>query len=95
MSAKYVEQADCSFDPSQSYACYKIPPTMDASCPTTIPMAGTACSVAMCTVCNVGGMYLDSSSMMKTGYCICPSGASPKWTCAATNAWPCPNGTGC
>jgi hypothetical protein len=40
-------------------------------------------------------MYLDSSSMMKTGYCVCPSGASPKWTCAATNAWPCPNGTGC
>lgn len=89
----YAEMSGCSFDPSMNYSCYKIPTAMDATCPTTIPMAGQACTVASCVVCNVGGMYLDTSSAMKTGYCVCQ--ASGKWTCAATTAWPCPGGTGC
>jgi hypothetical protein len=89
----YMEMSGCSFDPGMNYSCYKIPTALDASCPTTIPQAGQACTVATCVVCDVGGMYLDTSSMMKTGYCVCQ--ASGKWTCAATNAWPCPGGTGC
>jgi hypothetical protein len=89
----YMEMSGCSFDPSMNYACYKIPTPVDASCPTTIPQAGQACTVDTCVVCNVGGMYLDTSSATKTGYCVCQ--ASGKWTCAATNAWPCPGGTGC
>ena len=93
MTGAYMEMSGCSFDPSISYACYKIPTALDATCPTTTPQAGQACTVATCVVCNVGGMYLDTSSAMKTGYCVCQ--ASGKWTCAATNAWPCPGGTGC
>src|SRR5450631_2208063 len=89
----YAEMSGCSFDPSVNYTCYKVPATLDASCPTTTPQAGQACTVASCVVCNVAGMYLDTSSAMKTGYCVCQ--ASGKWTCAATNAWPCPGGTGC
>jgi len=89
----YAEMSGCSFDPSMSYACYKIPTTLDATCPTATPMAGQACTVAACVVCNVAGMYLDTSSAAKTGYCVCQ--ASGKWTCAATTAWPCPGGTGC
>jgi hypothetical protein len=89
----YMEMSGCSFDPSMNYACYKISTPLDATCPTTIPQAGQACTVATCVVCNVGGMYLDTSSGMKGGYCVCQ--ASGKWTCAATNAWPCPGGTGC
>ena len=89
----YTEMSGCSFDPSMNYSCYKIPTTMDATCPTTTPMAGQPCTVASCVVCNVAGMYLDTSSATKTGYCVCQ--ASGKWTCAATTAWPCPSGTGC
>jgi hypothetical protein len=92
-SAAYVEMSGCSFDPSMSYACYKIPTPLDATCPTTTPQAGQACTVAPCVVCNVGGMYLDTKSASQTGYCVCQ--ASGKWTCAATTAWPCPGGTGC
>jgi hypothetical protein len=88
----------CSFDPSKDYSCYKIPTTQDPSCPTTTPMSGAACTVAQCVLCNVGGMYLDSTSAMKTGYCVCQ--ASGKWSCATSssttsNAWPCPGNTGC
>ncbi len=93
-SAMYAEAA-CGFDPSQSYACYKIPTTMDPTCPTTPPMASSACpaNFATCVVCNVGGMYLDSKGTSQTGYCVCQ--ASGKWTCASTTAWPCPGNTGC
>jgi len=89
----YMEMSGCSFDPSTNYSCYKVPTPLDASCPTTIPQAGQACTVNTCVVCNVGGMYLDTTSAMKPGYCVCQS--SGKWTCAATTAWPCPGGTGC
>jgi hypothetical protein len=92
-SSAYVEMSGCSFDPSMNYACYKIPATLDATCPTTTPQAGQACTVATCVVCDVGGMYLDTKSASQTGYCICQ--ASGKWSCASTTAWPCPNGTGC
>ena len=89
----YAEMSGCSFDPSMNYSCYKIPTPLDATCPTTTPQAGQACTIATCVVCNVAGMYLDTSSAMKTGYCVCQ--ASGKWSCAATTAWPCPSGTGC
>jgi pilus assembly protein FimV len=95
MGGTYAEMSGCTFDPNGTFSCYKIPATMDASCPTTAPMAGASCSQAPCTVCNVNGMYLDSKSASKMGYCVCPMGASPKWTCAANAAWPCPSGSGC
>jgi hypothetical protein len=97
MSGMYAEMSGCSFDPSADYSCYKIPTTQSASCPTSAPpQASQSCSgVPMCTVCSMNGMYLDSGGSPKTGYCVCPSGASPKWTCAANNAWPCPSGNGC
>ena len=94
----YVEQSGCSFLPGDM-SCYKIPTTMDPTCPTEVPQASTACNVAPCTLCNVNNGYLDSSGTAKTGYCVCspPSattGAS-KWSCASSTAWPCPAGQGC
>ncbi len=89
----YVEQSGCSFPTDVDYSCYKIPATIDASCPTTTPQASQACSVAECVLCNVGGNYLDSGSNSKQGYCVCTS--SGKWSCASTTAWPCPAGQGC
>jgi hypothetical protein len=99
MNGAYVEQSGCSFPSDADYSCYKIPATIDPSCPTTAPMASSACTgVAACTLCNVGGNYLDSTGASKAGYCVCPaagtSGVS-KWSCASTTAWPCPNGMGC
>jgi hypothetical protein len=93
----YVEQSGCSF-PDGDYACYKIPTTVDASCPTEVPQATMPCEVAMCTPCNVGGNYLDSSGASKMGYCVCPmagDSGSRKWSCASATAWPCPLGKGC
>lgn len=92
----YVEQSGCSFPPGD-YSCYKIPTAIDASCPTTAPQASQACSVAPCTPCNVGGMYLDSSGNSKAGYCVCPASTTgtSKWSCASTTAWPCPGNSGC
>jgi hypothetical protein len=93
----YAEQSGCSFA-DMDYACFKIPATVDASCPTTAPQATMPCEVAACTSCSVGGNYLDSSGASKTGYCVCPmAGASGmrKWSCASTTAWPCPAGRGC
>ena len=94
----YVEQTGCSFPPGD-YSCYKIPTTIDATCPTTAaPQASTACSVADCVPCNLNGNYLDSSSATKQGYCVCPAtsaGTPGKWTCASTAAWPCPQSQGC
>jgi len=91
----YLEMSSpaCSYDPSMSYACYKIPTTQDPSCPATIPQASTACTLNTCVVCNLNGMYLDSKGASQTGYCVCQ--ASGKWTCASTNAWPCPGSNGC
>jgi hypothetical protein len=94
----YVEQSGCSFPTGVDYSCYKIPATISATCPTTIPQASMPCSVEPCTLCNVGGEYLDSTSTMKTGYCVCPAGtatAPSSWSCASATAWPCPAGEGC
>ena len=45
----YVEQSGCSFLTGQDYSCFKIPATIDPSCPTTVPQASTVCTVAACT----------------------------------------------
>jgi hypothetical protein len=93
----YVEQSGCSF-PDGDYACYKIPTTVDPSCPTTPPQATKPCEVAMCTPCNAGGNYLDSSGASKMGYCVCPMAGDSgmrNWSCASATAWPCPLGKGC
>jgi hypothetical protein len=93
----YVEQSGCSFPPGD-YSCYKIPPSIDPSCPIDAPQAITTCSVAPCTLCNVNGGYLDSTGAAKTGYCVCPEPSSTgvsKWSCAGTTSWPCPAGQGC
>jgi hypothetical protein len=94
----YQEQTGCSFPTGIDYSCYKIPTTIDPSCPTTVPQANTPCTVADCVPCNVNGGYNDSSGAAKTGYCVCPAtaaGTPGKWTCASTTAWPCPAGQGC
>lgn len=102
----YVEQSGCNFLPNTDYSCYKIPTTMDPSCPTLVPQASTPCngadagvSVPTCTLCNVNGGYLDSSGAAKTGYCVCPTPSATtgtaKWSCASSTAWPCPAGQGC
>ena len=87
----------CHFPPAD-YACYKIPATVDTTCPATPPQASMDCTVAACTPCNAGGSYLDSSGATKTGYCVCPAAGasgSRKWSCASATAWPCPGNTGC
>lgn len=92
----YAESSSCGY-PSGDYSCYKIPTTVDPTCPTTAPQASSACSVAPCTLCNVSGGYLDSTGAAKTGFCVCPASTSGtgKWSCASTTAWPCPQGNGC
>jgi hypothetical protein len=94
----YVEQSGCTFPPDLDATCYKIPEMIDASCPAMPPQASQPCTVAACTLCNVGGNYLDSTGASKVGYCVCPapgtSGTS-KWSCASATAWPCPAGKGC
>ena len=93
----YAEQSGCTFPAANDYSCYKLPATPSAACPATPPQASMPCSVAACTPCNAGGMYLDSTGTSKPGYCVCPastSGAS-KWSCASSTAWPCPAGKGC
>jgi hypothetical protein len=89
----YAEQSGCSFPTGVDYSCYKIPATIDASCPTTTPQASQACTVATCTPCNVNDSYLDSGGNSKQGLCVCTS--SGKWSCASYTAWPCPAGQGC
>jgi len=98
----YAEQSGCTFPDTLDAACYKLPAAQDASCPATAPMASTECTVAPCTLCNGGGgptgTYLDSKGASKIGYCVCPApGASgtSKWSCASTDAWPCPGAKGC
>jgi len=93
----YVEQAGCNF-PAGDYSCFKIPATLDPTCPTTAPQANTPCTVADCVLCSdPAGGYLDSTGAAKTGYCVCPNtSAGPgKWSCASSTAWPCPAGQGC
>ena len=98
----YAEQSGCTFPPTLDAACFKLPAAQDATCPTAPPMASAVCTVAPCTLCNGGGgptgTYLDSKGASKVGYCVCPAaGASgmSKWSCASTDAWPCPGGKGC
>jgi hypothetical protein len=103
MAGLYAEQSGCSFPDNLDASCYKIPATVDPSCPATAPMASdpAGCNVAACTLCSVSGMYLNSTGMSKPGYCVCPAAdpANPtklrKWSCASTTAWPCPDGEGC
>jgi len=97
MSGIYAEMSGCSF-PSGDYSCYKIPATIDPSCPSTTPQSGQPCAVAECVLCNVGGNYLDSGGNPKTGYCVCPppnEKGNQSWSCASSTAWPCPLGQGC
>ena len=98
-ASSYVEQSGCTFPPDQNYACYKIPASIDSSCPSQVPQASQPCSVAACTLCNVGGNYLDSGGASKAGYCVCVGseldGGTAKWSCASATAWPCPAGQGC
>jgi len=94
----YVEQSGCSFPDNMDYACYKIPATVSTTCPAAVPQASQNCEVAECTLCNVGGLYADSSGAQKEGYCVCPKAGTAgtrKWTCASSTAWPCPAGKGC
>jgi hypothetical protein len=96
----YQEQSGCTFPMESDYSCFKIPSTLDATCPTDIIMANTGCAVAACTPCaNALGQYNDSSGLAKSGYCVCQApavaGGMGKWSCASTTAWPCPNGKGC
>jgi hypothetical protein len=96
-------EGQCVFDPSVDYSCYKIPDTADATCPTGVIASGSDCTgVAACVVCGgttaAPGMpgYTDSTGSPKPGYCVCQASATkPTWSCASTNAWPCPNGSGC
>ncbi len=96
-SGVYVE-GNCSFPPGD-YACYKLPSSAPAQCPTSAPQATHACTVPSCTVCGgtatqITTGYLDSSGTLKSGYCVCWNGA---WTCgtASTQSWPCPGSNGC
>jgi hypothetical protein len=95
----YVEQSGCAFPTGMDYSCYKVPTAVDASCPAMPPQASQPCTVAACTLCDVGGSYLDSTGASKPGYCVCPAaavaGAVRKWSCASGTAWPCPAGQGC
>ncbi len=92
----YAEMTGCSFDPTRDFSCYKILTPQDATCPTTVIAAGSACTIADCVVCGGTTGYTDSTGAMKTGYCVCQAGAtSPTWSCASSTAWPCPTGIGC
>jgi hypothetical protein len=100
MGSIYQEQSGCSFPMEGDYSCFKIPTTLDATCPAVIPMANTACTVAPCTPCaDAMGQYNDSTGMAKSGYCVCQAptmaGGVGKWSCASTTAWPCPANKGC
>jgi hypothetical protein len=95
-TAGVYAEGDCAFDPSKTYACYKIPTTEDPTCPTTAPMASSPCTIADCVVCGGTTGYTDSTGAAKTGYCVCQASASaPNWSCASSTAWPCPNQSGC
>lgn len=98
----YAEQSGCAFPPELDATCFKLPATQDPSCPATPPQASMDCTVAECTLCNGAGgptgTYLDSKGASKAGYCVCPAAGasgSRKWSCASTDAWPCPGGKGC
>jgi hypothetical protein len=100
----YAEMAGCTFDPSRSYSCYKIPATSSTACGAAVPRDGTSCAVPHCTICNStgglpGGHYTDSGGADQMGYCVCPepnaSGTTRTWSCTSETEWPCPAGRGC
>jgi hypothetical protein len=97
-SGVYAE-GDCTFPVEGDYSCFKIPDTIDAAvCPTTTPQSGMDCTVPECTLCNLDGMYFDSTGSSKTGYCVCqaPNDMGARhWSCASDTAWPCPINNGC
>jgi hypothetical protein len=98
VAGSYAE-GDCQFPVDGDYSCYAIPDAIDAEvCPSDVPQATEACDVPECTLCNLGGEYLDSGGSVKMGYCVCnPPNAdgARSWTCASDTAWPCPLGNGC
>ena len=95
----YQEQSGCTFPATGDYSCFKIPTTLDATCPTTTIVANTACTVAACVTCTDSATsYYDTSNNLKKGYCTCPApgaAGTSKWSCASDTSWPCPTGTGC
>ena len=98
VAGSYAE-GDCAFPVDGDYSCYAIPDAIDAdTCPAEAPQATETCDVPECTLCNLGGEYLDSGGNVKMGYCVCnPPNAdgTRSWTCASDTAWPCPLGNGC
>lgn len=97
----YAEPSNtCYYPASGDYSCFKVPsPLPDAAtCGiTTAPQSGMECTAPECTLCSLGGAYLDSSASSKVGYCVCqPPNVDGKrtWSCAGANIWPCPNANG-
>jgi hypothetical protein len=85
--------SDCTFPAGPSYSCYAIPLSLPKACPVlSTPQATQSCTVAdSCTVCYGGTTsaptYLDSTGVVKTGYCVCSGGT---WSCATSpGSWPC------
>jgi hypothetical protein len=97
----YAEPSNfCEYPASGDYSCYKIPATLpDATtCGiTSAPQSGAACTAPSCTLCSLGGAYLDSSGASKVGHCVCheKTDGGKVWSCAGTNIWPCPGKNGC
>jgi len=100
----YSEMAGCSYDRTKDYSCYAIPEAHNAGCPVAFaPQASMDCEVQHCVLCNTlagraGGQYLDSTGVLKVGWCICqePNAAARRtWSCASDTQWPCPAGAGC
>jgi hypothetical protein len=95
-------EGQCAFDPARDFSCFKIAATAPTGCPAatmTEPIvSGSACTgtVQDCTTCS--GFYQDSGGTVKQGYCVCQTTSNPNaptWSCASSNAWPCPSGLGC
>ncbi len=100
----YAEMSGCAFSPSMDYSCYAIPSAANTACSAGgTPMASGTCAADHCVLCNSqgglpGGVYLDSTGLMKVGYCVCqpPTATGTRiWSCASDTAWPCPAGPGC
>ncbi len=96
----YAEQSGCTFPPAD-YSCFKVPAARSAECAAvaTTPQASQLCTIPECDACSdASGSYLDSGGALKAGYCVCQAANASgerKWSCASTNAWPCPSGSGC
>jgi hypothetical protein len=88
-SGLYVE-GNCNYVQAD-YSCYAVGANTPA-CPAGT-QASQPCTMGMCMPCGgKGNDYLDTSNAVKTGYCICPTGAAaPKWSCGSISScsWPC------